>query len=246
MAENTARASVPPPLISTPLPLQNLAAEYSSGSRADLYSAKARHLEQRYAAIRRVCGDGNCFYRGFHVSWMERLLHLPARAQAEAWSRLVPAASAQYADALPEGPLRAELTSLGEGFAARTRALCEAVGAAAGAAEAELLRAVSDEAAMEASLRWLRLLASAYMRTHRETFEPVCADGTRSFDAFLAAEVETMGVEADEMQVQALTAALQLRVRVEYLDAAPAPWSDRCGTHRFLVCAACGIPTGAG
>ena len=42
----------------------------------------------------------------------------------------------------------AELTSLGEGFAARTRALCEAVGAAAGAAEAELLRAVSDEAAI--------------------------------------------------------------------------------------------------
>eukprot|EP00908_Phaeocystis_cordata_P008054 Transcript_18720.p2 GENE.Transcript_18720~~Transcript_18720.p2 ORF type:complete len:150 (-),score=57.15 Transcript_18720:3-452(-) len=129
LAESAAMASTElPPLISTPLPLQNLAAEYSSGSRADLYGAKARHLEQRYAAIRRVRGDGNCFYRGFHVSWMERLLHLPARAQAEAWSRLVPAASAQYADALPEGPLRAELTSLGEGFAARTRALAEACG----------------------------------------------------------------------------------------------------------------------
>ena len=69
LAESAAMASTElPPLISTPLPLQNLAAEYSSGSRADLYSAKARHLEQRYAAIRRVRGDGNCFYRGFHVS----------------------------------------------------------------------------------------------------------------------------------------------------------------------------------
>ena len=63
LAESAAMASTElPPLISTPLPLQNLAAEYSSGSRADLYSAKARHLEQRYAAIRRVRGDGNCFY----------------------------------------------------------------------------------------------------------------------------------------------------------------------------------------
>ena len=74
------------------------------------------------------------------------------------------------------------------------------------------------------------------MRAHRETFEPVCSDERRDFDAFLAAEVEAMGVEADEMQIQALTAALQLRVRVEYLDAEATLWSERCGLHRFLVC----------
>ena len=56
--------------------------EYAAGTRADLYAAKARHLERRYSAIRRVRGDGNCFYRAFHVSWMERLLALPAQAQA--------------------------------------------------------------------------------------------------------------------------------------------------------------------
>ena len=39
------------------------------------------------------------------------------------------------------------------------------------------------------------------MRAHREEFEPYCADEQRSFEGFLAADVEMMGVEADEMQV---------------------------------------------
>ena len=38
------------------------------------------------------------------------------------------------------------------------------------------------------------------------------------------------------VQVQALAAALHVRVRVEYLDRAAVPWSPRCGPHRFVVC----------
>ena len=56
------------------------------------------------------------------------------------------------------------------------------------------------------------LVTSAHMRAHREMFEPVCATEQRSFADFLATQVEAMGVEADEMHVQALTAALGLRV----------------------------------
>ena len=38
-----------------------------------------------------------------------------------------------------------------------------------------------------------------------------------------------MGVEADEPQVQALSSALGLRLRVEYLDSSAMPWSSRAG-----------------
>ena len=229
-------------LISKPLPLSELAEEYAQGQRADLWRAKAHLLEGRYANIRRVRGDGNCFYRGFHVSWMERLLQLSPKEQSRVWLRLVPQATQQYQDSLPDGPLRAELETLGKGFAERTREMCEAArqeggdAAAAGNAEAALHRAVSDPAAMEQSLRWLRLLISAYMRKNSEEYEAFCADGSLSFDGFLKAQVETMGVEADQMQIMALTNALQLRVRVEYLDDTNAPWSVRGGVHRFEVC----------
>ena len=42
-------------------------------------------------------------------------------------------------------------------------------------------------------------------------------------------QVEKMGVEADEPQVQALSSALGLRLRVEYLDSSAMPWSSRAG-----------------
>ena len=242
LAESSAMAhsaeAALPPLISMRKNLDDLAAEYAQGTRADLYRAKARHLAVRYQALRRVRGDGNCFYRGFHVSWMERLLQLPFSEQSRVWLRVVPEATQHYQDWLPAGQLRAELEFLGKEFGERTRKMCEA--ARAGSAESTLLDTQNESEPMVQSLRWLRLLTSAYMRKNSDMFEPVCADGTRSFAEFLEAEVETMGVEADEMQVQALTAALQLRVRVEYLDSASTPWSTRSGVHRFLIC---GPPT---
>ena len=99
--------------------------------------------------------------------------------------------------------------------------------------------ATSEAATASATLEWLRLVTSAHMRAHQDEFAPYCADERRSFEAFLAEDVETMGVEADEMQVQALTTALELRIRIEYLDSSAAnllPWSERCGLHRFVVC----------
>lgn len=33
------------------------------------------HIHQRYSALRRVRGDGNCFYRSFLFGYLERLLH---------------------------------------------------------------------------------------------------------------------------------------------------------------------------
>ena len=61
-------------------------------------------------------------------------------------------------------------------------------------------QATTDDESASESLLWLRLVTSAHMRANRDEFEPYCADENRTFDGFLAADVETMGVEADEMQ----------------------------------------------
>ena len=75
-------------------------------------------------------------------------------------------------------------------------------------------------------------MTAGYLRQQSERFEPsvlgVSEAGT-SFEGFCEAEVEKMGVEADEPQVQALSSALGLRLRVEYLDSSAMPWSSRAG-----------------
>ena len=227
-------ASSTPPLISAALDLHALAAEYANGHRADCMRAKIRHLGRRYSAIKRVRGDGNCFYRAFYVSWMERLLDLTLDQQTDVWQRLVPQTSLALARELPEA-LGERLLEIGRGLEHRTRALCQGSSGSASTAEERLHEAANDDSADD-PLLWLRLVTSAHMRAHRETFEPVCATEERTFHEFLVADVETMGVEADEMHAQALTAALRLRVRVEYLDATPMTWSARCAVHRFVVC----------
>ena len=112
-----------PALVREPQPLTNLAHEYASGNRSALYEAKAAFLDRRYQAIRRVRGDGNCLYRGFHTSWMEWLLR-HSTEQTQVWRDLIPSVSKELAVHLPE-PLGAELVDLGTRFAQRTSVLCD-------------------------------------------------------------------------------------------------------------------------
>ena len=100
--------------------------------------------------------------------------------------------------------------------------------------ETRLLRAVTEPATATKCIQWLRLVTSAYMRSNRDGFEPFLQ---KEFETFLAEDVETMNVEAEEMHIVALTKALQLRVRVEYFDPVrrQSAYSPRCGVHRFVV-----------
>ncbi|KAG5532772.1 hypothetical protein RHGRI_027163 [Rhododendron griersonianum] len=53
-------------------PLSSLAAEYQSGS--PILLEKIKLLTEEFAAIRRTRGDGNCFFRSFMFSYLERIL----------------------------------------------------------------------------------------------------------------------------------------------------------------------------
>ena len=70
-------AAVSVPAVGEPVPLAELADEYRHGARPALYRAKVRLLEATYSALRRVRGDGNCFYRSIWVGWADTLLRRP-------------------------------------------------------------------------------------------------------------------------------------------------------------------------
>jgi ubiquitin thioesterase protein OTUB1 len=262
------------PLVAGLLPLNALMAEYTNSRSADLYHATTQTLSARYESIRRIRGDGNCFYRAFFVSWMGRLLGLPVEQQSDVWQRIVPSMERELRLHLP-AELAELLPALGRTVADHVRGLCTPASATAaepGAVhhdeagsqglrevgesdeagsqelrevgesdeagpvtyEARWLRAVTEPATATKCIQWLRLVTSAYMRSNRDGFEPFLQ---KPFETFLAEDVETMNVEAEEMHIVALTKALQLRVRVEYFDPIPrqSAYSLRCGVHRFVV-----------
>lgn len=70
----------------------------------------------------------------------------------------------------------------------------------------------------------LRLLTSAELRSRAEFFEPFVLadaehlDGVSDIGSFCARRVEPMGCESDHVHIVALTDALGVAVRVEYLD----------------------------
>eukprot|EP00966_Prymnesium_polylepis_P237601 5495401-Prymnesium_polylepis.1 len=238
MAPQQAFKDEQPPLVSPAKSIRiHLAKEYAKTSRAAAYEAKAAFLERRYAAMRQVRGDGNCMYRALLTGWMEWLLRMPLAVQAYALEWLAHRALSLSLELAPQLPGAGgdELLTLGTAFARRTRALCGAEGGSA-SWDALLHAAVSDGAATADSIRWLRLLASAHMRRHRAAFEGFCMDGRHAtFEEFVAAEVEAMGVEGETMQLTALADALQLRVRLEVLASTDVSWSGRSGGHRCLM-----------
>jgi ubiquitin thioesterase protein OTUB1 len=68
----------------------------------------------------------------------------------------------------------------------------------------------------------LRLITSAYIRTHTELFSPFLLSPVTfmplTTDDFCRQEVEPCGKEADHAQIMALAEALSIGVRVAYLD----------------------------
>ncbi|KAL3599354.1 hypothetical protein D5086_007272, partial [Populus alba] len=69
------------PFVGDKEPLSALAAEYQSGSPILLQKIKV--LGDKYVAIRRTRGDGNCFFRSFMFSYLEHILEKQDRAEVD-------------------------------------------------------------------------------------------------------------------------------------------------------------------
>lgn len=92
------------PLVSDPVSALCLRAEYA-GNANENFMAGIDSLHRRYDALRRVRGDGNCFFRGFIFALCEQLL-TPAGANASA------SASAARLRARVEDSIRASKAEL--------------------------------------------------------------------------------------------------------------------------------------
>jgi ubiquitin thioesterase protein OTUB1 len=87
----------------------------------------------------------------------------------------------------------------------------------------------SDESS-NAIVMHFRFIASAYLRLHSAEYEPFLIDEMISIDEFCSMHVEAFGRESDNLQIIALSKALDVPIQVVYLDGSI---DDQCAIHEF-------------
>ncbi|TFK37623.1 peptidase C65 Otubain-domain-containing protein [Crucibulum laeve] len=210
------------PLIDDLAPMSSLRVEYENGSPAFLKQIDWLNAHG-FTYIRRTRGDGDCFYRSFGFTYVERLLQSPDRELAVSRSLKSLQSTNQKLESAGIQALVFEdfldvFTSLIEGIVKP--------GNEGGTLNAEgLLKAFqSDEGRLisNATVMYLRLLTSAQILLDRDFFQSfVVHPDTKEpmdVDSFCANFVQALGKEADNVEMNALCSALELNLDVAYLN----------------------------
>lgn len=200
------------PFVGDKEPLSTLSAEYQSGS--SILLEKIKVLGEKYAAIRRTRGDGNCFFRSFMFSYLEHILESQDQKEVGRVKTHVE-------------KCRKTLQSLGyadftfEDFFALFLEQLESVlqGNETSISQEELLVRSRDQSVSDYVVMFFRFVTSGEIRKRSEFFEPFIMGLTNAtVEQFCKSSVEPMGEESDHVHITALSDALGVPIRVVYLD----------------------------
>lgn len=230
------------PFVGDKEPLSALAAEYQSGSPILLQKIKV--LGDKYVAIRRTRGDGNCFFRSFMFSYLEHILEKQDRAEVDRIKANVE-------------ECRKTLQSLGyvdftfeDFFALFLEQLDDVLqGNETSISHEELLNRSRDQSVSDYVVMFFRFVTSGEIRRRSEFFEPFVFGLTNTtVEQFCKSSVEPMGEESDHVHITALSDALGVPIRVVYLDRSSCDAGGVSVNHHDFVPAPCNLPsaTGAG
>ncbi|KAK9865089.1 hypothetical protein WJX84_008709 [Apatococcus fuscideae] len=193
-------------------PLSELAKEYEAGS--SVFVNKIKTVESTYRSIRRARGDGNCFFRSFVFAYMEQLVNLQDLAERNRvvtcirqWEKkLVEAGFDLLVFEDPQMIVIDQLNSLGTSDPLKVSVL------ESNMLDAELANHV---------VMYFRMITSAALQLRADFFAPFImgmSDEGLTVEQFRRKCVEPMGEESDHVHIVALTDALQVPIRVVYLD----------------------------
>lgn len=196
--------------------LDGLLDEYA---KLPAFVAKIRAARDKYSAMRRVRGDGNCFYRAYVLGCLEWYAEAEDGPERDA---LMAAAKASVRPLLDMGiadyvlePFWETLTDELEWIDAE-RAEGRAPGADAVAAR------YAGPGVADAIVAYARQVVGGHVKRNAEMFAHFLPPG-QTVQQWVAAEVEPMGKEAEQLQCVALANEFGLGVRIEYVDRGAAP-----------------------
>ncbi|KAJ7072770.1 peptidase C65 Otubain-domain-containing protein [Mycena amicta] len=205
---NETNASSRSELIAPIAPIAELRSEYLEGSQSVL--RQIDWLEEHgYTRFRRAARDGNCFYRSFAFSYLDRILHAPN----------IPAAVARFREALSETEISLTLAFEEQAyreFLEQLEGLVGLIGTEGSSLSTENLLAYFLQATDYVSY-FFRLVASAEIRTNTTPYSDFIID--QDIATFCQTQVEAISSEADHLAIMALCNALRVSIKLATLNA---------------------------
>ncbi|KAI6189877.1 Ubiquitin thioesterase [Aphelenchoides bicaudatus] len=177
------------------------------------YHAKAKELAQIYSHLRKIRGDGNCFYRAVLTAELERCVE--NKDELERFTALCK----KWKDTLLQQLGFPELTT-GD-FCEAIEALLEAI--KDGTKNLDfLLDDLNNDSIANYYVAFTRLITSGFLRENAALYE-CFIEGGQTLDQFCREEVEPMWKDCDHLTIIGLVNAIDVPVRIEYVDQSQAP-----------------------
>ncbi|XP_012940096.1 ubiquitin thioesterase OTUB1 [Aplysia californica] len=191
-------------LIGSVLSFDDIVEEYAKEDA--VYRHKVEDLKTRYKTVRKVRGDGNCFFRAFGFAYLERLLTRP-----EEYSRFVDITQKSKDKLLALGFPQFTLEDFHDVF-------MDIVSQVKSPGTVEKLKETfNDQGLSDYFVVYLRLLVSGELQGNEGEYLHFI-DGERTVKEFCGQEVEPMGKESDHIHIVALARSVGVPVAVEYMD----------------------------
>ncbi|GLC34475.1 hypothetical protein PLESTB_001257100 [Pleodorina starrii] len=200
-------------------PMSALKEEYINGNQN--FVQKIGKLESSYSTFRRTRGDGNCFFRGFIYAYLESLLLTHDLAECNRFTSVVQSWKARlveggFQELVFEDAMDLLLEQVKELTKPNTNFTHE-----------RLLVNMRDDTVSNLVVMLLRLITSCEVQRREDFFFPFILgmydEPPATVELFCQRHVEPMGEESDHLHIVAVTEALQIPVRVVYLDSSGMP-----------------------
>ncbi|CAN9502150.1 unnamed protein product [Ophioblennius macclurei] len=175
--------------------------DISSFFRQENTNIKLKELGSQYCAVRKVRGDGNCFYRAFCFAHLESVLH-NARALQRFKDKMIQSSEVLLSAGFDENSFRHHLNTV----------LSVVEQCQAHDDDDTLLKLFNQQPTSDNMVQYLRLLTSAQLQNHEDFF----CDFVEGPDlrAYCRQEVEVMAMECDHVDMLALAQALEVCIHV--------------------------------
>ncbi|GBP87543.1 Ubiquitin thioesterase otubain-like [Eumeta japonica] len=200
------------PLVGDLEPLSSLEQEYTEDP---VYLLKVKDLFSKYKYIRRTRPDGNCFFRAFSYAYLEYLL-----TDKTEYEKFYEIAKTSKDTLVALGFSQFTVEDFYETFMEVLQRVGEESGGtleALEAARAELHDKFNKQGHSDYIVVYLRLITSGQLQTQQEFYQNFI-EGSRTVTEFCRQEVEPMYKESDHIHIIALSNALNVGVRVKYMD----------------------------
>ncbi|XP_063684538.1 ubiquitin thioesterase OTUB1-like isoform X2 [Bolinopsis microptera] len=192
------------PLVSEPEPVENLKPEYVQNEG---FLAKIEYLSKSYTNIRRVRGDGNCFYRAYTYTLFDSCQKDPALKE-KVYKKL----DTTLAWLVKLGMPSFTTEDFHDTFVETLKNHCDS-----GTYES-LMETFNNEGMSNYLVVYVRLLTSGQLQQDSDEYLPFVEGLYKDMKEFCDKEVMPVDREADHLQIKALTDCLSFPLKLVYVD----------------------------